>query len=242
MIMALWIDPAGNLQHDQAQNLVVTCPHCQAVAHITPTAVPRFADLQAHKPKQVGIVYLCDACHAPIFLRFMVRIYGATRIELSSQFTEVERAREKFAFTYVPEQVELMFKEALVCFSAGAFNAFTSMCRRTAQAAFDELGASGKLRLFDELNHLRQLAALTPETFLKLKSILFGAETDPRPGLPLLDSYDAGVVLEVVKELLYEAFVRKGKLKQAMSVRRYFLDETATNIEPLVRSGTSDEI
>ena len=237
--MAVQIDATGQLLHDQAENLVITCPHCQAVAHITPTAVPRFADLQAHKPKQVGIVYLCDACHAPIFLRFSVRIYGTSRIELSSQFTEVERAREKFAFTYVPEQVEVMFKEALVCFSAGAFNAFTSMCRRTAQAAFLELGASGKLRLFDELNHLRQLAELTPETFLKLKNILFGSETDPKPDLPLLDSYEAGIVLEVVKDLLYEAFVRKGKLQQAMSVRRYFLDETATNIEALV-SGSNN--
>ncbi len=240
----MWIDPSGILLHDQAQNLVLTCPHCHAVSHITATGVPRFADLQAHKPKQVGIVYLCDACHAPIFLRYSVRIYGATRIELSPQFTEVERAREKFAFTYVPEPVELMFKEALVCFSAGALNAFTSMCRRTAQAAFVELGGSGKLRLFDELNHLRQLAELGPETFLKLKSILFGSETDPKPDLPVLDTYEAGIVLEVVKDLLYESFVRKGKLQQAMSVRRYFLDETATNIEALVsvRSGTSDDI
>ena len=226
--MALHIDPGGNLQHDQAQNLVLTCPHCQVVAHITPTGVPRFTDLQAHKPKQVGIVYLCDACHAPIFLRFMVRIYGATRIELSPQFSEVERAREKFTFTYVPEPGELMFKEALRCFLAGAFNAFASMCRRTAQAAFAELGGSGKLRLFDELNHLRQLAEISAPTFLKLKSILFGSETDPKPDLPLLDSYEAGIVLEVVKDLLYEAFIRKGKLQQAMSMRRFFLDETAT--------------
>jgi hypothetical protein len=240
--MAVQIDPEGNLRHDQAQSLALTCPHCQVVAHITPIAVPRFADLQAHKPKQVGIVYLCDACHAPIFLRFMARIYASTRIELSPQFTEVERAREKFSFTYVPEPVELMFKEALVCFSAGAFNAFTSMCRRTAQAAFAELGSSGKLRLFDELNHLRNLAEVGPETFLKLKSILFGSETDPKPDLPLLDSYEAGIVLEVVKDLLYEAFVRRGKLQQAMSMRRFFLDETATNIEALVRRGLSDDL
>lgn len=237
--MAVHIDATGTLRHDQAQNLALTCPHCHVLAHITPTAVPRFEDLQAHKPKQVGIVYLCDACHAPIFLRYMARMYGATRIELSPQFTEVERAREKFSFTYVPEQVELVFKEALICFSAGAFNAFTSMCRRTAQAAFAELGGSGKLRLFDELNHLRQLADISPPTFLKLKSILFGSETDPKPDLPLLDSHEAGIVLEVVKDLLYEAFVRKGKLQQAMSVRRFFLDETATNIEALI-SGSND--
>ena len=239
--MPVSIDSSGRLNHDQEQNLVLTCPHCQVVAHITPTAVPRFADLQAHKPKEVGVVYMCDACHAPIFLRFTVRIYGTTRIELSPQFTEVERAREKFTFMYLPENVELLFKEALLCFTAGAFNAFTSMCRRTAQAAFAELGAAGKLRLFDELNDVRQLADIAPETFVKLKSILFGSETDPKPNLPLLDSYEAGIVLEVVKDLMYEAFVRKGKLQQAISVRRFFLDETATNITALVTANGAND-
>src|SRR5438270_457207 len=114
--MSLYIDSASHLHHDQEKNLVVTCPHCQAVAHITPTAVPRFEDLQLYRPNQVGLVYMCDACHAPIFLRFTVRVYGTTRIELSPQFTEVERAREKFSFAYVPEDVELLFREALTCF------------------------------------------------------------------------------------------------------------------------------
>ena len=103
--MSLYIDSASRLHHDQDQNLVVTCPHCQTVAHITPSAVPRFEDLQLYRPKQVGVVYLCDACHAPIFLRFTVRLYGAARVELAPQFTEVERAREKYSFTYLPEEV-----------------------------------------------------------------------------------------------------------------------------------------
>ena len=34
--MSLYIDSASRLHHDQDQNLVVTCPHCQTVAHITP--------------------------------------------------------------------------------------------------------------------------------------------------------------------------------------------------------------
>ena len=232
--MSVHIDSSGRLIHDQEKNLAVTCPHCQVVAHITPSAVPRFNDLQVHKPKQVGIVYLCDNCHAPVFLRFTVKIYSATRIELSPQFTEVERAREKFTFTYLPEEVEILFKEALVCFSSSAFNAFASMCRRTAQAAFADLGEGGKMRLFGELNTVRDLAGIAPEVFGKTKNILFGAENDPRPNPPLLDSYEAGIVLEIVKDLLYEAYVRKGKLQQAMMVRRFFLDETATNITPLI--------
>src|SRR6201999_4125198 len=99
-----------------------------------------FEDLQVHKPKQIGVVYRCDACNSPIFTRFMVRGYSPSTIELAPQFTEVERAREKFSFMYLPQEVELLFREALACFSAGTFNAFASMCRRSAQSAFGDLG------------------------------------------------------------------------------------------------------
>ncbi|HZO22945.1 MAG TPA: hypothetical protein VFB37_10635 [Steroidobacteraceae bacterium] len=234
--MTVHIDSSSQLIHDQEQNLAVTCPHCEVVSHVTPSAVPRFEDLQAHRPKQIGVVYRCDACGAPIFTRFMVRMYGPSRVELAPQFTEVERAREKFSFTYLPQDVEILFREGLACFSAGAFNAFASMCRRTAQAVFADLGEAGKLRLFDELNTARDLAGLTSETYGKLKTILFGSESDPRPNPPLLDSYEAGIVLEVMKDVLYEAYVRKGKLRQAILVRRFFLDETAANLAPVTRA------
>ncbi len=233
--MSLHIDSASRLHHDQDRNLVVTCPHCQTVAHITPSAVPRFEDLQLYRPKQVGVVYLCDACHAPIFLRFTVRVYGAARIELSPQFTEVERAREKFSFTYIPEEVEALFREALICFTHDAFNAFASMCRRTAQAIFADLGEAGKLRLFDELNGLRELTDIAPDLFTRMRTVLFGAELDARANLPLLDGYQAGIMLEVMKDLLYEAYVRKGRLQQAIMVRHFFLDETGSHkVTPLV--------
>ncbi|HEV3286707.1 MAG TPA: hypothetical protein VG011_08140 [Steroidobacteraceae bacterium] len=232
--MSLYIDASSQLHHDLAKNLVVTCPHCQAVAHITPSAVPRFEDLQLYRPRQVGLVYLCDACHMPIFLRFTVRVYGAARIELSPQFTEIERAREKFSFAYIPEDVELLFREALSCFAQGAFNAFASMCRRTAQAMFADLGESGKLRLFDELNEVRELAGIAPELFAKLRTVLFGSDPEAQAPLPLLDGYEGGILLEVAKDLLYEAYVRKGKLQQAIMVRRFFLDETGSHVAPFV--------
>ncbi len=73
-------------------------------------------------------------------------MYRSNRIELSSQFAEIERPREKFTFTHLPADLDQLFREALVCFSNGAYNAFASMCRRTARAAFDDLGESGKLR------------------------------------------------------------------------------------------------
>src|SRR5246127_4166415 len=232
--MSMYIDSKSELQHHLEKNRVVTCPHCQAVAHITPSAVPRFEDLQLYRPKQIGVVYLCDACHAPIFLRFTARVYSDARIELSPQFTEVERAREKFSFTYIPEEVEVLFREALTCYTHGAFNAFASMCRRTAQAIFADLGEAGKLRLFDELNGLRELTDIAPDLFVRMRTVLFGAELDARARLPLLDGYQAGIVLEVMKDLLYEAYVRKGRLQQAIMVRHFFLEETGSHkVTPL---------
>ena len=222
--------------HDQEQNLAMVCPHCLVTAHITASAVPKFEDLQAYKPKQVGLVYRCDACLAPIFLRMAVRMYAANRIELAPQFIEVERPREIFAFTHLPEEVELLFKEALTCYSSGAFNAFASMCRRAAQAVFADLGEAGKLRLFDDLNDVRTMAELDAESFARVKSILFGSDSDPRPNPPLLESYSAGVLVEVMKDLLYEAYVRKGKLQQAMMVRRFFVDEKANNVTQIAQA------
>src|SRR5580693_5218674 len=156
--MSVHIDTSDRLHQEQASSLALTCPHCLVLSHMTPEAVPRFSDLSAARPKQIGIVFRCDACNSPIFLRFNVRNYGPTRIELSSQFTEIERPKEKFSFTYLPEEVETMFREALACYSHGALNAFAAMCRRTTQAVFSNLGEVGRLRLFDELNELRDMA------------------------------------------------------------------------------------
>ena len=119
----------------------------------------------------------------------------------------------------------MLFKEALGCFSVGACNAFASMCRRTARAVFADLGETGKLKLFDALNEARELAALPPEIFNKIRSVLFGVASDPRPGIPVLDSNEADVLLEVMKDLLYQTYVRRGRLERAMLVRRFFRDE-----------------
>jgi hypothetical protein len=237
--MSVYIDAASQIVHDQEKSLALVCPHCLITAHITPAAVPRFEDLQAQKPQYVGVVYRCDACLAPIFLRFTARMYAADRVELVPQFSEVERPRETFAFMHLPEDVELFFKEALTCYSSGAFNAFASMCRRTAQAVFADLGETGRLRLYDELNNLRAMAELDVETFTRIKSVLFGTDSDPRPNALLLESYAAGVLLEIMKDLLYEAYVRKGKLQQAMMVRRFFVDEKASSGMPLVSTTVS---
>ena len=48
-------------------------------------------ELLAHRPKTAGCVFRCDACQSPIFLRFPIKGFSPQRIELGSQFQEVER-------------------------------------------------------------------------------------------------------------------------------------------------------
>ena len=95
------------------------------------------------------------------------------------------------------------------------------MCRRTAQSLFRELGERGKLELFDTLQEIRTLAELDDETFAALRGVLFGSDSDPWPSHPQLDAERAGILLEVMRDLLYQTFVRKARLLQAVSFRKF---------------------
>ncbi len=218
--MAIYVNPQDELRVDN-QGITLTCPHCQAVAHVTAVAVPRFDELNRVKPKNIGVCFRCDACGEPIFLKFSAKSFTPMRVELSTSFSEIERARENFPLTYLPEDAESHFKEALNCFSDGHFNAFASMSRRTMQSLFHELGERGKLQLFDTLQDIRSLAELDEETFGTLRAVLFGSDSDPWPHQPQIGGETAGILLEVMRDLLYQTFVRKARLVQAMTFRKY---------------------
>jgi hypothetical protein len=238
--MSVHVDASGRLHHDQERSLALNCPHCQVYSHITAVSVPAYDELVANRPSQVGVVYRCDSCNAPIFLRFAVKMYAANRVELANSFVELERAREKFNFTYLPEDCEKLFREALGCYSAGHFNAFASMCRRTIQAVYADLGESGRLRLYNQLAEAREMAEIDNETFVAVKKVLFGTDADAPPSLPDVGAYEASVMLELMKDLLYQVYVRKGKLQQAMMVRRFFAEETLDRITPIGRAAGAD--
>jgi hypothetical protein len=216
----MYITPQDEL-HVDYQGITLTCPHCQTLTHLTPVAVPTFEDLTRRKPKNIGVVFRCDACAEPVFLKFAAKAYTPQRVELAANYTEIERARESFPLTYLPEEAEGLFKEALNCYAAGCFNAFGAMSRRTAQSLFRELGERGKLELFDTLQEIRGLAELDDDTFSTLRAVLFGSDSDPWPHQPDINAERAGILLEVMRDLLYQTFVRKERLLQAVTFRRF---------------------
>lgn len=221
--MTVTIERDRRLHDTDRDEFGLECPYCGIYAHMTPQAVPDVEAVLKHRPKHVGVVYQCDACRAPVFLRFAVKAFGADRVELYRNFLELERPKERFPFSYLPEATEILFREALSCYSHNNFNAFASMCRRTAASAFAALGEGGKLRAFDEVLAAQRIAEIDDDTFAPIKRVLF--ESEGEHDLPLLNRAQAGVLLEVVKDMLYQCFVRRGKLSRAIKVRRFFVQQ-----------------
>lgn len=226
--MSIHIDSNNGLHHEQGNGFALHCPCCQVFSHLTPLSIPNFSALAAYKPNQVGIVYRCDSCNAPVFIKYQVKHYAGQRIELGSNYTELERVRERFSFTYLPDACEPLFREALNCYSNNCFTAFGLLCRRITQLLFKDLGDGGRLKVFELLVEIRDMAALDNERFTIIKQIIFDRDVDI--GQPsILDAHHAGILLEVMKDLLYQCYVRRGKLQKAMMVRRFFASERSNH-------------
>ena len=231
--MPMFVDKSGGFQHDHSQHFALNCPSCSVFAHMTAVAIPSFAELSRYKPPETGIVFRCDNCNSPVFLRFPVKAYTDDRIELSTNFVELERPKESFDFTYLPEETEVLFREALECYSMNALNAFASMCRRTIQRVFQDLGETGKMRIFEQCNEIRELAEVEGTTFNVVRRVLFDTDA-AREGMPLVTPVEAGVLVEFMRDILYESYVRKGRLQQAMMMRRYVAEQA----EPPLQNGS----
>ncbi len=221
--MAIIIERNQGLQQQTDEQFGLECPYCGVYAHMTPQSVPNTAMLLEDKPKHVGLVYQCDACHAPIFLRFAVKEYKADSLELNRNFIELERPKEKFSFSYLPKHTEILFREALSCYSSNNFNAFASMCRRAASSSFSALGEGGKLRAYDVVVIAQNIAEIDDDEFAPIKKVLF--DSTEEEDLPILNRAQAGVLLEILKDMFYQCFVRRGKLSRAIKVRQFFVQE-----------------
>jgi len=228
--MAITIERNQGLKQQTDEQFGLECPYCGVYTHLTPQSVPDPEIVLKDKPKHVGLVYQCDACHAPIFLRFAVKEYKEDGIELYRNFIELERPKEKFSFSYLPKDTDVLFREALSCYSNSNFNAFASMCRRAAVSSFPAMGESGKLRAFDEVMVAQDIAEIDDDSFAPIKKILF--DTTEEEDLPMLSHAQAGVLLEVIKDMFYQCFVRRGKLTRAIKVRRFFVRDGNGGLRP----------
>lgn len=198
------------------------CPHCGVQSNISAVSIPRFEYLKRFQPQEVGIAYRCDACNSPIFLRFTVAEYntGNNQIWISPEYKEVERPQETFEYHYLPNNVANDFREALTCYSNGCLNAFAAMCRRAVQSTSADLGAEGKDKVLNQLRDLKDMAAVDDETFDILKQVIIAGHDGAHPHLPKLSEKRAGILLELMKDVFYQLYVRAAKIREAIGSRK----------------------
>ncbi|HMB73880.1 MAG TPA: hypothetical protein VKQ06_09935 [Gammaproteobacteria bacterium] len=227
--MTVTIYADDRFEQDTVQ--VRECPHCGAHAQMLPVSTPRFETLQQTRAGKVPVGYLCSACGEPRFARAHVRSIDSNRIELAEGIVEIERPREHFAFSYLPEDVRVYFDEALQCYAADIFNAFAAMCRLTVAASMDALDDRQQTlwrSAFDEIVHIGQIDDATAAT---MERLLFSGDAVA----PLIDAGQAAVLLEIVKDILYQVHVRAARFRAAMKVRRFFAEEQSGKLTTLRR-------
>ena len=227
--MTITLDTDRGFLAESDEQIGFECPYCDVYAHMSPQSIPDVSQLIEDTPKHVGLVFQCDACLAPVFLRFATKKFSEDCVELYRNFVELERPKERFSFSYLPEHTEIYFREALDCYSESNFNAFASMCRRSAASAFVAMGEGGKMQAFEEVMNAREIAGIDDDSFATIKTILF--ESGVQEDLPLLNRAQAGILLEILKDMFYQCFVRKGKLTRALKVRRFFVQENSSQLQ-----------
>ena len=218
----------NNNDFEQSEPIVRECPHCGALAPLVPIATPGFAELTAARPHHAGVAFRCAACNEPRFARAAVRSFGEDRIVLSANLVEVERSKEHFQYNYLPERVQRLLREAFGCYTADLFLAFAILCRQTisvAKAALPPDQDPTFENLFRDAMTLGQIDGATRQT---LYAALFGVDAEPD-----IDADQAAVLIEVIKDMFQQRFVRTAKLRRAINMRRFFASEAEQKVTPL---------
>ncbi|MFQ5751920.1 MAG: DUF4145 domain-containing protein [bacterium] len=143
--------------------------------------------------------------------------------------------KETFDFARLPKPVAEDFQEALDCYSICRFNAFAAMCRRTVQSIFIDLGTKGKDRVHKQLKEAKDMADIDDETYQILDLIIIQGHDGAHPNLPRLSPERARVLLELMKDILYQLYVRRKKIQEAIDLRTEAIEQTKKTTEDKVQ-------
>ena len=207
-------EPGNLLDHD----VTLRCPHCGVLAGMTAISIPRYELLHRFKLQDTGIVFRCDSCSRPVYLQFKVASLS-NPITLSEEFNQIQSALEPFEHKYLSAEVGADFQEALTCYAYACWNAFASMCRRCLQSVAVNLGVNGSSKVEAQIRELKEMGVVDDETFEQLRQIMLSGHDGAHPHLPALSADRAAVLLQLMKDVLYQLYVRPGKVKEAAALR-----------------------
>ena len=135
---------------------------------------------------------------------------------------------EHFQYNYLPAPVARVLGEAFSCYNADLKLAFAMLCRLAIARA--EAHTSNKSTrpfetLFDDACRLADVDAATRRI---LTEVLFGNAAEPD-----LTADQAAFLVELLKDIFQQHFVRPAKLRRAIEMRRFFASEQNENVTPI---------
>lgn len=229
MAKQIYIKPDNDPGEVFEQHYTIKCPHCGVSSNVSAVSIPRYEYLARFKPERIGICFRCDKCNEPVFLTFKkytAEYNGNNRFFcFQTVYEEVQKAEESFDLRRLPRDVAADFDEALKCYSQGCFNAFAAMCRRSIQSSATALGATGKDKVLAQVKDLKEMAQIDDETFDILKQITVDGHDGSHPHLPALSPDRAEILLQLMKDVLYQLFVRQRLLAEAAEKRKVQIQE-----------------
>lgn len=210
--MSLYICHAGRRTALLDFAIEHTCPHCQTYAHLTPIALPRFEQAKKSRPQKLGIGYSCDACKQPVFLNFGVLHYAHNYIELNAAYQVIDTHRPKLNIQLDHPVAKALLEEAWVCLDQTCLHAFTMVCQQLVRTVAKDQGPQGTLKVFNVLREAASLAQVSNRHFLLFRTALF-----TQPNTPMVLNHEqAWILLELLKDALYQLYARAAELQQAM--------------------------
>ena len=100
------------------------------------------------------------------------------------------------------------------------------MCRRTVQVVCTDQGAPGKDKVMAQLKELSSMGVADDETMKVLKQVVIEGHDGAHPHLPALSAERAEVLMELVKDVLYQLYVRSGRIAEAAARRKAQIEGT----------------
>ncbi len=205
------------------QNLnIKRCPYCGVDKPLMAAQWGNQTTNHSGKNLRWWKVYQCQNCGG---------LLVATALADGSFITEYHPGSqmETFEFEHLTGDVKDDFEEALKCYSFNCFNAFASMCRRTVQSIAENLGAKGKDKVIKQINDLKGMIDIDDETFNTLEQIIIAGHDGTHPHLPKLSAERAAVLLELMKDVIYQLYVRKKKIEKAVELRKEAIEKSKNN-------------
>ena len=199
--------------------LQIRCPFCDTVSTLSGVSFPaNMAMFSERKLSEFVAGYACDHCNKAIPLVWEVQALDSRGLWVDLP-QEVIRVRETFNFGHVPQSVIKDIEEALDCLSVKSYNGFAAMCRRAIQSTCQALGAEGSTKVERQINELSELASLDKNTVAALKEVMLGGHDGAHPQLPPVDAERANLLLQLLKDIIFQLFTRPGLIKEAATKR-----------------------